>query len=238
MILRDIALLQQTVERLIKANLLVLDKEISLFLSQIAENEVFRNIIMESNKNYSFQEDWQKFLFQKKITLPLNKRDRIAFVLGLLYKLDIKEMSSIDMLMTFYAENNDLQASYYKFCDQILYPFQEAFTSLLKGEPVSEDDTSAQPIPVLDKMAEDINEWVQLLIQKVITSSKKLDEKTEKEVHFMIKGFSDNLDSKDYTIIKLLWTGLKNTFHKYNLKYKETEQIEKLFHIYGMNMEI
>lgn len=240
MLEQNIEKFNQIITRLTKANLLIIDKEIALFLSELVDNDVFRNIITQSNKNYSFDEDFQKFLDQKQITLPHNKNSKIAFTLGLLYKLDIKELSSIDMLKIFYnKDNSDLQTSYTQFCNEILLPFQEAFISLMKGEPVNQDEEQIpSPAPVLDKMNEDIDEWLNLLMERINQNTHKLDEYAEKELDFMIKGFSNNLDGNNNNLTKLLWIGLKNTLYKYNMGYKEIDEIEKLFTIYGLNMEI
>lgn len=237
MVQENIDNLHQLINRLAGSNLLVIDKEISFFLSGIADNIVFREIITDCNKNYFFEEDWQKFLFQKKITLPHNKRDRIAFVIGLLYKLDIKELSSIDLLKTFYSDNSDMQKAYATFYCEIILPFRDAFIAMLKGEPVSSEEVEER-LPVLDKMNEDITEWLNALAERVSQYAHNYDEKSEAEMLFMIKGFSDNLDSGDNVLKKLLWTGLKNTLYKFDIGYKEISEIDKLLALYGLNMEI
>ena len=130
-----------------------------------------------------------------------------------------------------------MQTAYKQFTDEVTKPLQEAFISLLKGEPV-EGEAVDKPLPVLDKMIEDINEWMNLLASSVTNLEKELPEYAIKEIHFMIEGFTEWLDKKDINALKLIWLGLKNTLIKYNLDCKEISQTEMLFKLYGLDMEI
>lgn len=238
MLEQNIRQIQTLIQRLAKSNLLVIDKEISLFLSELATTETFKNIVTECNHNYSFDNDWQKLLSKKEIILPHNKKQRVAFIIGLLYKLDIKNLSSIDMLKTFYGQYADLQIAYNQFCQDIIYPLQEAFIAILKGEPVEIDEEEQSVIPILDKMNEDIQNWLLLLIRHIGQNNNALNDQEEKELYFLIKGFASKLETEDTNLIKLLWIGLKNTLYKYDIGLKEVIEIEKLFSIYGLDMEV
>ncbi|HHT83239.1 MAG: hypothetical protein ACOYEC_05760 [Christensenellales bacterium] len=228
---------QNLIQRLASANLLVLDKEISHFLSALVSKEEFKDIITTCSKNYNFEEDWNKIKNKEQFILPHNKRQRVAFIIGLFYKFDINELSIINILTNFYGYNQDLQTAYKQFTDEVTKPLQEAFISLLKGEPV-EGEAVDKPLPVLDKMIEDINEWMNLLASSVTNLEKELPEYAIKEIHFMIEGFTEWLDKKDINALKLIWLGLKNTLIKYNLDCKEISQTEMLFKLYGLDMEI
>ncbi len=235
MLEQNINKIKSLVHNLTKANILVLDKEISLFLSALATHQVFKDTITQCNHNYSFSADWQKLLLKKQFILPHNRQQKIAFIIGLLYKLDIKRISSIDMLKTFYPDYTDLQLAYNQFCIDIILPLEEAFIAILKGEPVEiEQPTAEEKTPILDKMNEDIQHWLSLIL--VTISQNKHNNHNEKELYFMIKGFSNILESNDINLIKLLWLGLKNTLYKYNLGLNEIDEIEKLFALYGLDM--
>lgn len=229
--------IKSSCNRLANSNLLVLDNEISVFLSQIAENENLREIIKESNKNYSFSYDWERFQQQRRIALPSSKRHIIAFAVGLLYKIDVKEISSIDMLTTFYYQTADLQQAFFTFTREILDPMQDAFVSLLKGEPISDEDMTNEPV-VLDKLYEDVLEWLNIITEKIKNNRAKLESDAEKELLAMIKGFQYILEKNDIYLSRLLWNGTKNTFYKHNINVREIYEIEKLFKLYGINMEI
>ncbi len=228
--------IQNLTQRLMNSSLLVLDKEISFFLSEIASDKTLKQIVSDSNHNYSFEDDWHKLQQKKEIILPHNKKQKIAYIIGLFYKLDIKELSSIDMLKTFYPHCDNLQSAYDLFSKDIIISLQEAFIALLRGEPIEQEQPQPTYNPILDKMNEDIKHWLALILSSL--SAYSLNEDAEKELTFTLKGFYSILDHNDIDLIKLIWLGLKNTFYKYNIVPREIMEIEKLFATYGLNMEI
>lgn len=234
----DISFIKDQVYRLAAANLLVLDKEISEFLSAVAKNTAITNLLLECNRNYYFDLDWQRFFAQKNFALPGNKRQLVAFVFGLLYKFDIKEISSINTLSAFYPQINDLQKAYQIFCADVIFPMQAAVTALLKGEPISEEDLHIQP-RTLDKMNEDVGEWINILMRNIQACDSFSESRYgERELFAMLKGLQELLERNQNTLLRPYWNGLKNTFSKYKLDYNEIFEIEKLFKLYGLNTEI
>lgn len=234
----DISFIKEHTSFLTSAKLLVLDKEISEFLSAVAKNAAITNLLMECNRNYYFGIDWQRFFAQKKFALSGNKRQTVAFVFGLLYKFDIKELSSINTLSAFYPQMNDLQKAYQTFCVEVILPTQEAVVALLKGEPTSDDELSA-PARTLDKMNEDVLEWINILMLNIQSCDNFSENRYgERELFAMLKGLQELLERNQNTLLKPYWNGLKNTFSKYKLDYNEIYEIEKLFKLYGLNTEI
>ncbi|HHU43813.1 MAG: hypothetical protein QM214_03305 [Bacillota bacterium] len=234
---KSIELIVELTNKLMKTNLLVLDKDISYFLSKIAEDKNLCDIIKECNINYSFYDDWEKANKLEKIYLPINKRDTIAFVMGLIYKLDTKEISIIELLTKFFPNTSDMQHAYDLLCKQALVPLRDAFISVLKGECM-EEVQSDKKAPVLDKMVEDISDWLKVLIQNIQSGKYSLGENCEKEILFFAKGLLNCIDLNDTYLIKLVWLGLINTTFKYAVRFKELSQIQKLFKLYGIDMEI
>lgn len=234
----DILFIKDQVSRLAAAKLLVLDKEISAFLSSAAKNTAITNLLLECNRNYYFDLDWQRFFLQKTFALPSNKRQLVAFVFGLLYKFDIKEISSINTLSAFYPQINDLQKAYQTFCAEVIFPMQEAVIALLKGEPISEDELQTQT-RTLDKMNEDVSEWINILMGNIQACDGFSESRYgERELLVMLKGLQELLERNQNTLLRPYWQGLKNTFSKYKLDYNEIYEIEKLFKLYGLNTEI
>ncbi len=234
----DIALIKELSAKLCAANLLVLDKEISEFLSAVSKNSALTQLLLECNRNYHFDTDWQRFLTQKKFAMPTNKRQLVAFVFGLLFKFDIKEISSINTLSAFYPQINDLQKAYQTFCAEVILPMQEAVTVLLKGEPVFDDEMAVQP-RTLDKMVEDATEWINILLRNIqVCDSFSENRYGERELTILLKGLQELLERNQTTLLRPYWNGLKNTFSKYKLNYNEIYEIEKLFRLYGLNTEI
>ncbi|MDD4316106.1 MAG: hypothetical protein PHC84_02970 [Clostridia bacterium] len=234
----DIAFIKGLCSRLSCANLLVLDKEISAFLSAISESPAITTLIMDCNKNYYFSTDWQRFFAQKSFAMPGNKRQIVAFVFGLLYKFDINELSSINTLSSFYAHMNDLQKAYQAFCADVLFPMQDAVIALLKGEPFS-DEEMHKDIRPLDKMNEDVAEWTKIILRNVESCDRFFDNRYgEKELTVMLKGLLELLERNQTPLLKPYWNGMKNTFSKYKLEYNEIYEIEKLFKLYGLDTEI
>lgn len=234
----DIFFIKELTSRLTAAKLLVLDKEISEFLSAVAKNAAITNLLMECNRNYYFDLDWQRFFSQKNFALPSNKRQLVAFVFGLLYKFDIKEISSINTLSAFYPQINDLQKAYQTFCAEVIFPMQEAVIALLKGEPISEDELQTQT-RTLDKMNEDVSEWINILMGNIQACDAFSETRYgERELFVMLKGLQELLERNQNNLLRPYWQGLKNTFSKYKLDYNEIYEIEKLFKLYGLNTEI
>ncbi|MFW5779912.1 MAG: hypothetical protein ACOCWI_00460 [Bacillota bacterium] len=237
MVDNSIKLISNLTDKLMATNLLVLDKDITYFLSQVVDDENLCEIIKECNINYSFYEDWEKAKKLKKIYLPVNKREIVAFVMGLFYKLDTKEISIIELLTEFYPNNSDMHKAYNLFGKEVIVPLKNAFITILQGQPVEEEKSKNQN-PVLDKMIEDIDDWLKMLKQNILSGKYSLDEVCSKEIIFFIKGLQNILDTNDTYLIKLVWRGLISATYKYNVKFKELDRIEKLFRLYGINMEI
>lgn len=233
----SIELISNLTDKLMNTNILVLEKDITYFLAQVAEDKNLCEIIKECNINYSFYEDWEKTRKLRKIYLPVNKRNLVAFVIGLFFKLDTKEISIIELLTDFYPNTSDMHKAYNLFGKEVLAPLKEAFITILTGQPIDEEKARDMN-PVLDRMIEDINDWLKTLLQRIQGGKYSLGESCEKELVFFIKGLQSTLDSSDTYLIKLIWRGLINTTYKYNTKFKELNEIEKLFKLYGIKMEI
>lgn len=233
---KNIENFQNISNKLINTNFLVFDSEVTSFLKKLTSNEEYLEIIKNCNSKYFFYDDWERFNKIGEIIVHNNKKNFIAFVIGLLYKIDMKEISITNFLTKFYGKNNDMQGLLNTFCKNILIPFQNAFIILLEGkDSIAEENKEEKQI--LDKMNEDILIKTKQLYEK-IQKNKKIPQQNKTEILSMLKGFDFVLENKDIFIIKLIWTGLKNTIYINNFHSTQISAIEKLFSLYGINLEL
>lgn len=230
--MNDIEFFKALIKDLYEAKLLMFDKHLALFLMRLSKNQRLMQLLKECNRDFYFEEEAEHLFFEGKF--PKNKKHFFALIVGLLAKADVGEITSSQLFTAIFPDAASPSDAFDLFRERILVPLESVVCALLQGEPVEEEPEKNM---IYDKMNEDIFGWLDLLKEK-LKYNPLLDDKKLAEVFAMCDGFRYSLESSSLHIQKLVFLGLKNTLLKYRLFCKEIAEIDALFVLYGVDMEL
>lgn len=217
------------INNLCEAKLFFFERQVSLFLSEFAQSPLYMDILTECNRDFYF--DAAKEKMESDGVLPAEPTTLVALVIGYLVKIDTQQMRITEVLGILFPDIAHPTDSFSLFIDRILRPMCDAFCMLI-GEPPKQDEQQI----ATEKLADEANEILQKMVDVALTTE-FLDEKATKEIVALAKGFGASLEGELQTQ-KLLWLGLKNALARYRVIFTEMTELEKLFSLYCVNMEL
>ncbi len=222
------------------SRLILVDKDISNFLLMIAKEPSFMEIIADSARTSDFQQEFQKAITNGEngvsFRLPQNKRHIVTLVIGLLFEFDKKNISIIEFVRKFFPQELS-HNSYLAFCENVLKPFEKAFTSLYNGE--TEDNLSSRTLldekgnPISAKSIEEMNYWLGLMLEAII-SDNSFDKIHREDCLYLVKGMMYVITLQNPLLIKLSWIGLRYTLGIRNSFFRELKEVEAILLSYGV----
>ncbi len=222
------------------SRLIIVDKVISDFLKVLAQDASYMEILADSARTINFQQEFQKALTSTEnglaFRLPQSKRHIISLVTGLLFEFDKKNISVIEFVRRFFPDEVS-HNSYIAFCDEIIKPFGVAFTSVYLGD--TEDSISSKSItdlasnPISEKSIEEINYWLSLIIEGVI-SDNSFEPRHRDDSITLVKGMMYVITLQNPLLIKLNWIGLRYTLGIRNSFFRELKEVEAILMTYGV----
>ncbi|HQC54644.1 MAG TPA: hypothetical protein PKX91_02855 [Clostridia bacterium] len=221
------------------SRLILVDKPISELLKTLVSRQDYFSVLRDAAKTASFSNEFQKSCIMtsegKKFLLPTSDTKIVSLVTGLLFEFDKGNLSIVDFVTSFFPSAHP-HGSYIQFCKNVLLPFSDSFSRLMKGEPPHADvnltlDTNTRS-PLVDKVKEDCDYWIRIMIDSVIGDN-SINERLRQDALKMLNGFLHILDLNDPIITSITWTGLNYTLSDVNAVYRELRELELLLKKYG-----
>lgn len=227
----ELQLVEKLIDNLSKSKILFFDRNLSVFLREIAKNETLMNALKECNKGVDFSAESSAFLL--KGALPVENSAIVSLIIGLLVKVDRGEITSSQMFSAVAPSAESPEIAYAIFIERCLTPLKDAFCAVLRGEA---EEVAPPKKTGHYKLHEEVIDWLNHMEEK-LSVNPSLDEKKLKEIFYMTDGFKSSLDSLPLSVQRLIFLGLKNTLVKYRLFCKEIVAIEQLFADYGVSID-
>jgi hypothetical protein len=223
-----------------ESRLILVERVISGFLQGLTENPDLLAILEDCAKSASYPSEYKKAVSRDGVgsylLLPQGTKQMISLVTGLMYEFDNGTISIVDFVTKFFPSDSS-NASYGMFCERIIKPYFDAFTRRLKGEPDTVSETLAEklqtPYSFPDKAKEDCEHWLKALLD-IAAGDNNTPEDKRREYIEMIKGMIYVLEGRNPLLIKLLWTGLKNTLGNFRPGRRELSEIKNILTVYGV----
>ncbi len=217
-----------SINELMKTNLLNSLEGIKKVLISIANEEELTKALKKAATGFDFNSEFEKAFIKKQ--LPKDTNNYVALISATLYALDQGSIGLEELLSIIYP---DIEASkaYASFLNELITRYRSEFINLVKGEP-NEVVLDTKPKD-LEKMNQEIKEYVRLLSAK-IESDKTLDKLIKEDALTCLYGLSYSLDYNDTLLLRVIYTGLINTFFLYRLNYEELKGLSRLLKLYGV----
>ncbi len=217
-----------SVNELLKTNLLNAHEGIKKVLVTIANEEDFTKCLKKAATGFDFTTEFEKAFLKKQ--LPNDSENFVALISATLYSIDNDSIGLEELLNIIYP-SQETDKAYASFQKDIILSYKSEFLKLVKGEPNSVVlDTKPKD---LEKMNQEIKEYVKLLSAK-IESDNDMEKLTKEDALTFLYGLSYALDYNDTLLIRIIYTGLVNTFFLYRLNYEELDGLARLLKIYGV----
>ncbi|NCA92177.1 hypothetical protein EOM82_02865 [bacterium] len=217
-----------SVNELLKTNLLNAPEGIKKVLISIANEEEFTKALKKAATGFDFDTEFEKAFIKKQF--PNDSNNFVALISATLYALDQGSIGLEELLGIIYP-NQETSLSYSSFQKEIIIAYKVEFIKLVKGEP---KDTVLDTKPKdLEKMNQEIKEYVHLLSSKIEADS-AIEKLTKEDLLTCLYGLSYALDYNDSLLLRVIFTGLINTFFLYRMDYEELHGLTRLLKIYGV----
>ena len=220
------------------SRLIIVDRTISAFLSEIVANSELFNVLTDCTRATNFQAEFNKAItrdgFGMSFVLPHNKRHLVALITGLLFEFDKKSLSIVEFVTKFYPQESS-HASYMAFCDKVITPYADAYRYMLAPAEVEEEVVvEDKPVELLpEKVAEDCDYWLRQMLD-TIAGDNAMGEITRKDGTSLVKGLLYVLETLNPLLIKLVWLGLKNTLGNQQSVLRALKEVQSVLINYGV----
>lgn len=189
------------------SHLLLVQQNIALLLKSVAYYDTLLNLLKECNEGTHFELELRQNMTERGIILPSSRKRLIAFVIGLLFKMD-KEQSATDIILRYFP-SADKNESYKKFLNEIILPLQDAVEQYFTlpadadTEPAAEDFAA----PYSERIGEKLTVLLKQLREE--TAGAKIAESERSELFFAVDSFLYLLEYRDTALIRFGYFALK-----------------------------
>ena len=211
---KEIELFTNACNKMIESKYIMVDKRIADILKSIAECKPVYNLIAECMINFNFDKQFKAAVSGADFLLPEDPKDLVAFVFCMLNCLDDKKININDLLMRFYAKNNNL-SSYAQFNNHVILGFRNAVYFLAVGENIEKQEEVLEPAPVVvDKIDSEITNRLNFLVKDLrdyVSGLKKVkcSYLTKFEIIAIIETFLSEIKRGNIYSYKALLLGVK-----------------------------
>ena len=230
----EIAYFTESVNTLIEGKLILIDKHIAQVLKCVAMSPILCHTLSETVQTMSYVPEFSRArvtwtrsdgVVEARLKLPADRNRLFAFVVCLLMEVDSGRRNILEFLKEYYnATNND--ASYAKFCEEVLKPFKKAGEAILSTiDPQSlnvryieqaEHFFKAEKIYIETGVLEQVLSEMEQIRQRIVEL--KLSQSEEYEFNTVSEYFVNALYLKNPKILQVSYLAYKNTL----LRYAET----------------
>ncbi len=229
----DLAIFNDSVNKLIQGKLILVDKHIALVLKCVATSPVLCKTLADTVKTMSYATEFSRAvvkwtrsdgIVESRLKLPADRNRLFAFVVCLLTEIDSGRRNLLEFLKEYYNDiNND--ASYARFAEEVLKPFKRIGENLLST--VDPDSMNTEYVMQAEQFfrTEKIYIKSEVLTQilntmesiRIQLASKRLSSNENQEAGAVSEYFVNALYLKNPKILHLAWIAYKNTMAKFEV---------------------
>ena len=178
--IKDLIGFNKICDEFIAGKYILADIKISSVLKTIAEQEKIRNIVASCTDRYDFNSAYKKAVTEDKkggktLILPTDDASLVAFIFGLLYRMDNKTIDLYNFLTDFFHEDNaEAGKEFINFTNDIIVPFKKAINNIYSSRHIVVDSNDYQT-----NYFNKIMSTIQLIIKNADSYRLKMNEKEE-----------------------------------------------------------
>lgn len=229
----ELAIFNDSVNKLIQGKLILVDKHIAQVLQCVAASPVLCKCLADTVKTMSYATEFSRAVVswtrsdgitESRLKLPVDRNRMFAFVVCLLTEVDSGRRNLLEFLKEYYNDiNND--ASYARFAEEVLKPFKRVGENLLST--VDPDSMNAEFVEqaeyffkaekiyvessTLTAMLDTMEAIRQQLTSKRLTNNEWTEATTVSE--YLVNA----LYLKNPKILRLAWIAYKNTMARFEV---------------------
>ena len=210
---KEIELFTKACDKMIDSKYIMVDKRIADVLKSIAECKPVYNLIAECMINFNFDKLFKAGTSGSEFVLPEDPKDLVAFVFCLLNCMDDKKININDLLMRFYAHDNQI-SSYANFNNSVILKFRNAVYFLLVGEKLEKIETKTEKKNEIKNFDAEINARLIFLVKDIkdyVSGLKKIKGSyvTKAEMMTMLITFISEIEKGNSEVYKAMLIGIK-----------------------------
>lgn len=176
----DLVEFNKICDEFIAGKYILADIKISALLKTIAEQEKIRNIVASCTEKFDFNSVYKKAVTEDKkgaktLALPTDDNNLVAFIFGLLYRMDNKTIDLYTFLTDFFHEEEaEAGKEFINFTNNIIVPFKKSINNIYSSRHIVVNSTDYQ-LNYFNK----IMSTIQLIIKNSDNYRLKINEKEE-----------------------------------------------------------
>lgn len=221
------------------SRLVMVQQKTRMLLKCLAYYDELRALVEQCTSGFVYDREYSKCIINLGTSivfrLPSSNKKKVALTVALLLDFDEPRRDFVRFIREFFpAATHD--ESYRAFCENVITPFEEAVTQLLKApdekakkNTAFETDAKAEEINIA--LSEQAASYLKSASEAVTAAH--LTEGTRDDIIFMLDNFLTVLKLRDAQIIRGYWLGLRATLKNYKLVNKFIENMEELLKSYN-----
>lgn len=228
-----------SIKALHSASLITADSAISNLLNTLTSIPQLFDVLKECNRDFDFKSGFHIATNTDgsgKLVLPIGKRQTVALVTGILFGFDRHELSIVDFIMSRFPAANHT-ASYLRFLQEVIDPYEKAFLECLTKGAVAIDEAVSDEVAPVTRFPDNAQEDVEVYLNELrseIALMNSVSDAERAELSTVVNGMEYIVESKNPLLIKIGFLGLKNSFALYGAVPRQIAGIEEVLKLFGV----